>query len=86
VLFNSGAYAAFKPTPMVNLGDASHAPGRTVFRTSRLMPIRCTPTVCQPAMRAPGDPQVTFAVESAMDMMAAEFGLDPLAFRRMNLL
>jgi len=32
-------------------------------------------------MRAPGAPQVVFAVESHLDMIAHELGLDPLEFR-----
>jgi|RhiMetdeSRZDD1v2_1073273.scaffolds.fasta_scaffold41950_4 CO/xanthine dehydrogenase Mo-binding subunit len=87
VMFNSGAYAAFKPTPMVNLGGAGQAAG--AYRIPHVkIDAYSVYTNCVPAghMRAPGDPQVTFAVESAMDMMAAELGLDPLAFRRLNLL
>jgi aldehyde oxidoreductase len=34
--------------------------------------------------RGAGPPQVTFALESAMDMLADELGIDPLEFRRMN--
>jgi CO/xanthine dehydrogenase Mo-binding subunit len=37
-------------------------------------------------MRAPGKPQVTFAVESHMDMMAQELELDPYEFRLRNIL
>lgn len=36
------------------------------------------------ALRAPGTPQVTFAMESQMDMMAQKLGLDPLEFRLQN--
>jgi CO/xanthine dehydrogenase Mo-binding subunit len=36
------------------------------------------------AYRAPGAPQATFAVESSMDDMARELGLDPLEFRLKN--
>jgi aldehyde oxidoreductase len=36
------------------------------------------------AARGAGPPQVTFALESAMDMLAEKMGLDPLEFRRMN--
>ncbi len=36
------------------------------------------------AYRAPGAPQATFAIESNMDDMARELGLDPLAFRLQN--
>jgi CO/xanthine dehydrogenase Mo-binding subunit len=34
------------------------------------------------AYRAPGAPQATFAIESAMSEMAERLGVDPLAFRR----
>jgi CO/xanthine dehydrogenase Mo-binding subunit len=37
-------------------------------------------------MRSPGKPQVAFAVESHMDMMARELGLDPYEFRLRNIL
>jgi aldehyde oxidoreductase len=36
------------------------------------------------AARGAGPPQVTFALESAMDMLADKMGIDPLEFRRMN--
>jgi xanthine dehydrogenase molybdenum-binding subunit len=35
-------------------------------------------------MRGAGNPQMTFAVESHMDMMAHELGLDPVEFRLLN--
>jgi CO/xanthine dehydrogenase Mo-binding subunit len=36
--------------------------------------------------RSPGEPQMVFAGESHMDMIAAELGIDPVEFRRNNLL
>ncbi|RJR32787.1 MAG: aldehyde oxidase [Desulfobacteraceae bacterium] len=36
------------------------------------------------AARGAGPPQVTFALESAVDMLAEKMGIDPLEFRRMN--
>ena len=36
------------------------------------------------AMRGYGNPQATFAIESMMDMLAAEAGIDPVEFRRIN--
>jgi CO/xanthine dehydrogenase Mo-binding subunit len=38
------------------------------------------------AYRAPGSPQLTFAVESQMDMIANRLGLDPIAIRKHNAL
>jgi CO/xanthine dehydrogenase Mo-binding subunit len=49
----------------------------------------CTVYTNQPpcgAYRAPGSPQVIFAIESHMDMLAARLGLDPLAMRKKNAL
>lgn len=36
------------------------------------------------AARGAGPPQVTFALESAMDMLAEKVGMDPLEFRKIN--
>lgn len=36
------------------------------------------------AARGAGPPQVAFALESAMDMLAEKLGMDPLEFRRIN--
>jgi aldehyde oxidoreductase len=36
------------------------------------------------AARGAGPPQVNFALESAMDMLAEKLGIDPLEFRRIN--
>jgi aldehyde oxidoreductase len=36
------------------------------------------------AARGAGPPQVTFALESAMDMLAEKMSIDPLEFRKMN--
>jgi aldehyde oxidoreductase len=38
------------------------------------------------AARGAGPPQVTFALESAMDMLAEKVGMDPLKFRKINTL
>ena len=35
-------------------------------------------------IRAPGDVQIMFALESALDLVAREIGMDPLALRRKN--
>jgi len=37
------------------------------------------------AMRAPGHPQASFAIESLMDELAYKIGMDPLDFRKKNL-
>jgi len=86
-LFNSGAYAAFKPAPSVNLGGASMGAG--VYRIPHLIiESSCVYTNNIPCghARSPGEPQMLFAEESHMDMIARELSLDPAEFRRRNLL
>ncbi len=49
----------------------------------------CTALTNQPpcgAYRAPGSPQITFAVESQMDIIASRLGRDPMDFRKQNAL
>ncbi len=87
VIFNSGAYAAFKPGEIPNLGGATHATG--VYRIPNYS-IRSygvyTNSVPCGYYRAPGQPQVVFAVESHTDLIAKELGIDPLELRLKNLL
>lgn len=86
-LFNSGAYAAFKPAPTVHLGGASMGAG--VYSIPHLLiESYCVYTNSIPCghARSPGEPQMVFAGESHMDMIAADLGLDPAEFRRRNLL
>jgi CO/xanthine dehydrogenase Mo-binding subunit len=83
--FNSGAYGGFKPTSIVNLWGAAEAGG--VYRMPHVRidtySIYTNQVPCG-HMRAPGDPQVAFAVESDMDMIALAIGMDPLEFRLLN--
>ena len=86
-LFNSGAYAAFKPAPSVNLGGTGMGAG--VYRIPNLLiEGLCVYTNNIPCghARSPGEPQMVFAGESHMDMIARELSLDPAEFRRRNLL
>jgi CO/xanthine dehydrogenase Mo-binding subunit len=86
-LFNAGAYAAFKPAPSVNLGGA--AMGAGVYRIPHLLiESLCVYTHSIPCghARSPGEPQMVFAEESHMDMIARDLGLDPAELRRRNLL
>lgn len=85
VIFDSGAYAAYKPG--VFLGGAKKLGG-----TYRIPHLRIdgyyvyTNTVPCGHCRAPGDPQASFAVESFMDMLASQFRMDPFRFRWLNAL
>jgi carbon-monoxide dehydrogenase large subunit len=86
-LFNSGAYAAFKPAPSVNLGGTGMGAG--VYRIPNLLIeafcVYSNNIPCGHA-RSPGEPQMVFAGESHMDMIARELGMDPADLRRKNLL
>ena len=87
VVFNSGAYVAFKPFPFVNIPGAKDAAG--VYGTPHIrIDAYSVYANCVPSghFRAPGDLQVNFAVESSMDMIAEELGLDRLELRKQNLL
>jgi CO/xanthine dehydrogenase Mo-binding subunit len=86
-IYNGGAYAAFKPTPHVNLHGAGQGGG--VYRIPNLeIESLCVYTNNVPCghARAPGEPQMIFAVESHTDMIARELGIDPVEFRKKNLL
>jgi CO/xanthine dehydrogenase Mo-binding subunit len=86
-LFNSGAYAAFKPAPSVNLGGTGMAAG--VYRIPNLLiEGLCVYTNNIPCghARSPGEPQMVFAGESHMDLIARELSLDPAELRRRNML
>ena len=84
-VFNSGAFGAFKPR--VYLGGADRAGGPYVIPHINIDSYMVyTNNVPCGHMRAPAKPQVTFAVESHMDMIAREMGLDPYEFRLRNVL
>jgi CO/xanthine dehydrogenase Mo-binding subunit len=86
-IFNSGAYGGFKPIPNVSIVGAAKAQGCYSIPHLKIDSY-CVYTNCVPCghARAPGDPQLLFAVESQMDIIAAELGIDPLELRRRNLL
>jgi CO/xanthine dehydrogenase Mo-binding subunit len=87
VLFDSGAYGGFKPTPTVNLGGASKAAGPYKIPHVHIESLQVyTNTIPGGFMRAPGEPQALFAIESHIDCIARQLGIDPLDFRVMNLL
>jgi CO/xanthine dehydrogenase Mo-binding subunit len=87
MVFNSGAYAAFKPNATINLPGARHGAG--AYRIPHLSVEALsvyTNTVPSGHMRGPGDPQVYFAVESHTDTIARELKMHPVKLRRMNVL
>ena len=84
-VFDSGAYGAFKPR--VYLGGADHLCGVYRIPNARIDSYTVyTNNVPRGHMRSPAKPQVVFAVESHMDMIAAEMGIDPYEFRLKNVL
>ena len=87
LIFNSGGYGAFKPVPNVNIGGA-HSVGGS-YRVPNVLGesyMIYTNNIPAGHMRAPGGPQMLFAVESQIDMIAHSLGMDPYEFRRQNAL
>jgi CO/xanthine dehydrogenase Mo-binding subunit len=83
VLFDGGAYAAGKPIPTLLPGLNPKLPYRfPAFRLTRTCVYTNTIPGC--FIRSPGDVQIMFALESAMDMVARDTGLDPIDLRRRN--
>jgi CO/xanthine dehydrogenase Mo-binding subunit len=85
LIFNCGAYGAFVPLHTVHGGVHAGGPYRVPHIEIACLRVY-TNTVPAGHMRAPGAPQTIFAVESHMDMIAHELGLDPLEFRLRNAL
>ncbi|HYU19861.1 MAG TPA: xanthine dehydrogenase family protein molybdopterin-binding subunit [Chloroflexota bacterium] len=85
VLYNSGAYAGFRGG--ITLAGSRRAAGPYRIPNVRIV-TSCVYTNQLPcgSMRAPGQPQVTFACESHTDMVARRLGIDPVEFRHRNLL
>jgi CO/xanthine dehydrogenase Mo-binding subunit len=85
VVFNGGAYGAGKPIPTIL--PAVHAipalPYRIPNASWEVMSVY-THTVPGGHVRAPGETQILFAVESHLDIIAHEIGADPIAFRIAN--
>ncbi len=85
-LADGGAYGGFKPRANVNLHGAEDPTDAYAVPVSYAESvIAYTNTVPRGHMRSPGAPQVTFAVESALDELAAVASLDPVELRRRNL-
>ena len=84
-IFDSGAYGAFKPRAY--LGGADHLCGVYRMPNARIDSYTVyTNNVPRGHMRSPAKPQVVFAVESHMDMIAAELHMDPYEFRLKNVM
>src|SRR6266545_6994295 len=83
--WNTGAYQAFLPAGLVGgglwAGGAYRIPH--VLLENIGVYTNCTP---RGHNRGPGFLQAGFAVESMMDIMARELGIDPVQFRLRNLM
>jgi carbon-monoxide dehydrogenase large subunit len=86
-VFSGGGYAALKANAEVTVQGPRRAASyyripaiqvETLCAYTNQVP--CTQT------RTPGSPQTTFAVESHMDLIARELGIDPVTFRMKNLI
>jgi carbon-monoxide dehydrogenase large subunit len=86
-VFSGGGYAALKANAEVTVQGPRRAASyyripaiqvETLCAYTNQVP--CTQT------RTPGSPQTTFAVESHIDIIARELGMDPVDFRMKNLL
>jgi CO/xanthine dehydrogenase Mo-binding subunit len=84
-VFDGGAYAGFKPIPGGNLAGRFWSVGPYTTAHARWeSSVVYTNHVPGGHMRAPGELQATFAVESDMDRLAEQVGMDPLAFRQQH--
>lgn len=83
ILADTGAYASFGPGVITRA--AIHASGPYYFPNVLVEgTVVYTNNPFCGAMRGFGTPQVTFAIESQMDIMARDLGMDPLKFRYDN--
>jgi CO/xanthine dehydrogenase Mo-binding subunit len=83
VVFNGGAYAGAKPVPWLLPGGFSKTPYRVEHARTEFLTVY-TNTVPAGHVRAPSDIQIAFAIESHLDMIARELGIDPIEFRLRN--
>jgi putative selenate reductase molybdopterin-binding subunit len=86
-IFSGGAYAALKANAEVTVQGPRRV--ASYYRIPAIQvetlcaytnQVSCTQT------RTPGSPQMVFAMESQIDIIARELAMDPVAFRRKNLL
>jgi CO/xanthine dehydrogenase Mo-binding subunit len=81
--FDGGAYGAHKPAPGVLPGRPPKLPYELANMRMERRAVY-TNTVPAAFLRAPGDLQIIFALESMIDIVAHELGIDPLEFRLKN--
>ena len=84
-IFNSGAYGGFKPLANLMGPSRTGSPYRIPHVHIEATQVYTNTVPCG-HMRAPGEPQVFFAWESQMDIIARQLNMDPLEFRLKNLI
>jgi CO/xanthine dehydrogenase Mo-binding subunit len=84
LVFDSGGYAAFKPQKGVTYGARCLGPYKIPHGKIDSYVVYTNQVPCG-SMRAPGDPQSIFAAEAQLDIIARELGMDPVEFRKKNL-
>jgi CO/xanthine dehydrogenase Mo-binding subunit/aerobic-type carbon monoxide dehydrogenase small subunit (CoxS/CutS family) len=83
VMADTGAYASVGPEIMLRAFVSLVGPYQFPHVSIHGQVVYTNNTTAG-AMRGFGAPQVAFAIESQMDIMAAKLGIDPLEFRLMN--
>ena len=84
-IFDSGAYGAFKPNGFLNGPRESAGPYNIPHVLIEEKMVYTNQIPCG-HMRSPGEPQGNFANESQMDLVARKLGMDPIEFRKKNLM
>ena len=84
LVYDSGGYAAFKPQRGVTYGSRCLGPYKIPNSLIDSYVVYTNQVPCG-SMRAPGDPQSIFAAEAQIDLIARELSMDPVAFRKKNL-
>ena len=85
IVYDGGAYAAGKGNPaLMPAGGLSTLVGYHLPAVRVDAMCAYTNNVPGGNARAPGQPQMSFASESHVDLIARSLGTDPLEFRRMN--
>jgi CO/xanthine dehydrogenase Mo-binding subunit len=83
VVYNGGAFAAGKPLATLVPGHTLQVPYHLEHGRVESTAVY-TNTVPTGHLRAPADVQLAFALESHIDMIAHDLGIDPLEFRVLN--
>lgn len=85
IILDTGAYASLGP--FVGWRAVVHSTGPYRLENAKIdLAVVYTNKVYAGAFRGFGNPQVTFAVERQMDLLAEELGMDPVEFRLKNIL